>query len=686
MDFAVLSSGTCLWGYGECEFTPTTAYGMAGHSTSGQVASDGVDPEARLFMKTLVFNPCSNDEIVVCYMDLLSGSIALLDKIHQLMPELENSLVLVGSHTHYGPGNYFGNRFSDGFAQTSNGNPAGRNLAPALVEHLAKSIIETVMQARGECQQGRVAVLRSRHWESAANRSFVAFQENHESANWNSSGMPGENPLTGLDRLQKAIDPRVTTILALDNNAEHVCAFSSAACHTTCLGPYDNFRYSADWPGIAADVFHKSAPEGATYHAAFALSAAGDASSLDSSYLPTGGGPNAGQGDALKNQRGGEIGDHVSELVRSAIPSVSEVSQPINVSLRSAWWSPTAGNRRLPVAGWPLAAGAEDGHGLRPPLTEGIRLNPRNVWHEARLRRRFPFQYPKRAILGQLQALLRMVLEVPDYHPICQLQIGAHLFLSAPCELTAVAGFRCESVMTQLDDSITSASLLTSTNSYMGYITTAQEYQSQQYEGGHNLFGFETLGHFVSGHATLRNLRKVVGTTLPSKKRTGGGDLDAIRDSSLLEEPPTELLTRVIDDHGQLECPTIEQLKCGPVFEFESLLETTRKTATGEPQDLQKGETLDRLWGVPVPKQAPQKPEGDGEEAGDYFEVTVLFLTDKEIEQEQVASLRYGNQTYQSEIVANFGDLGGIQKNVVVAIFLVPGRPVDGQAIEFIAP
>ena len=83
-----------------------------------------------------------------------------------------------------------------------------------------------------------------------------------------------------------------------------------------------------------------------------------------------------------------------------------------------------------------------------------------------------------------------------------------------------------------------------------------------------------------------------------------------------------------------------------------------------------------------MPKQAPQKPEG----AGDYFEVTALFLTDKEIEQEQVASLRYGNQTYQSEIVANFGDLGGIQKNVVVAIFLVPGRPVDGQAIEFIAP
>ena len=172
-----------------------------------------------------------------------------------------------------------------------------------------------------------------------------------------------------------------------------------------------------------------------------------------------------------------------------------------------------------------------------------------------------------------------------------------------------------------------------------------------------------------------------------SEKRTAGGDLDALlRDPSLLEEPPTAVRTRVIDNHGQLECATVEQLKCGPVFEFESLLETTRKTATGEPQDLKKRETLDRLWGVPVPKQAPQKPEGDGEEAGDYFEVTVLFLTDKEIEQEQVASLRYGNQTYQSEIVANFGDLGGIQKNVVVAIFLVPGRPVDGQAIEFIAP
>ena len=109
----VLDKGTCSWGYADEKFEPENDLPMAGHAMTGSIGSS-MDSANPLHMRTLLLNPGDpGSEVVICFMDLLSGSVALLNKVRATMTNSHSRIALVGTHTHYAPGRYFGNTFYD---------------------------------------------------------------------------------------------------------------------------------------------------------------------------------------------------------------------------------------------------------------------------------------------------------------------------------------------------------------------------------------------------------------------------------------------------------------------------------------------------------------------------------------------------------------------------------------------
>ena len=375
----VQAKGKCSWGYADEVFETELGLPLAGHAMTGNYGNKR-DGQCPLHMRTLILNPKEDNEIVICFMDLLTGSIALLDEVRRLMSPSHDRIALVGSHTHYGPGSYFGNSFYDSFAQPPPKDSTALlgEVSKPMVEFLAGKIHLTIGRARESAQVGRVAVIQSKYWKSGAcNRSYGAFKANGSFFDkWNSSDSPAAFPPNDIDELQKAIDPRVTTILTVNEAKNHICAFSTAACHTTCMGIYKE-EYSADWPGIAVQTVAAAKPLGdeimgqpIRYDSAFAVCAAGDVTPMSPNGVRAGGGEDQGQGHELKVKIGENIGGHVAKTITEAFSEVMQDSDhPIEISFKTTDWNPSGpeseGGHNLgpPYPGYPLLAGTEDGWG-----------------------------------------------------------------------------------------------------------------------------------------------------------------------------------------------------------------------------------------------------------------------------------------------------------------------------------
>ena len=89
-----------------------------------------------------------------------------------------------------------------------------------------------------------------------------------------------------------------------------------------------------------------------------------------------------------------------------------------------------------------------------------------------------------------------IVAMTPQVLPYQILRIGELAIVTIPFEITTVAGRRLhEQIESELlGDGIEQVLLVPYANAYNGYITTFEEYQVQQYEAGHTVFGQWSLG------------------------------------------------------------------------------------------------------------------------------------------------------------------------------------------------
>jgi neutral ceramidase len=179
----------------------------------------------------------------------------------------------------------------------------------------------------------------------------------------------------------------------------------------------------------------------------------------------------------------------------------------------------------LPSAfGYSFAAGAEDGRGHplfregmteRNPLIDGI---IRTAVHPPEPTPEFRQAHQPKVIL-LAPGLYRPPMQ-EQVLPLGLVRIGSIVLAVGPSEYTTMAGRRIrKAVAAELGLDPSRVIIAGYSNDFAGYVTTREEYQSQQYEGGHTLFGpWTEAGHrqeFVKLARAMKNKETVTADTMP---------------------------------------------------------------------------------------------------------------------------------------------------------------------------
>ena len=373
------------------------------------------------------------------------------------------NVVLTATHTHCGPGGH-------GRHVLYNITTAGFH--PRTFERLVSGVVEAVVRAHDDLQPAVAAVTRGYLAEASTNRSPSAFRR---------------NPATDREHFPDAIDP-LMTVLRVERAYALVGAISWFPVHNTSMTNRSTL-ISSDNKGWAAYAWEHEV-DGLV--ASFAQTNAGDIS------------PNlagrAGHGptdDERENTR--IIGERQLALAQSLVTEPGEV---VPALLQSRMTYVELGHCTTPdgptgraVLGASFAAGTTDGEGS--PMFRRGRHNPVpqriSEWLFDRFPRLRDSQAPKDLLIpvgafGWAQERL----------PVQLVRIGALYLVCLPVEVTVVAGLRLRrAVAAVMTTDVEHVIVQGYANGYAHYLTTPEEYDEQDYEGGSTIFGRQQLAAFV---------------------------------------------------------------------------------------------------------------------------------------------------------------------------------------------
>ncbi|MER7246913.1 neutral/alkaline non-lysosomal ceramidase N-terminal domain-containing protein [Kribbella sp. NPDC000426] len=453
--------------------------GMLGYGKSWQ-RSDGI----HLRLRSRAFVIADGDRrilIVVNDLPMVFDSVrrALLDQLQQRYGAVytEHNTMITATHTHCGPGGYSHHRLY-------HSNTGG--FRPKTFAAIVDGMTEAVVRAHDDLSPAVLTLSHGELRDASANRSKVAFDN---------------NPASDRAWFPDAVDPQ-TTLLRIERDGRAVGAINWFAVHNTSMTNAntlisgDNKGYAAyHWERLVAGVdYLDRRPD--DFVAAFAQTNAGDLTpNLD---LQPGRGPTA---DELENTRiiGLRQYEAAARLMTEPGRTIADGidSRLTHVDLSAVMVRPefTGDGREhrtgAPVGGASALAGSEeDGpafrgfHEGRNPLWDGV---------SSLIYRRTPglrdVQAPKALVVGGLRGHY-----VARGAPVQLLRIGPLYLLGIPAEVTIVAGLRLRrTVAAIVGAQLADVLVVGYTNGYLHYITTPEEYETQQYEGGSTLFGRWTL-------------------------------------------------------------------------------------------------------------------------------------------------------------------------------------------------
>jgi neutral ceramidase len=162
------------------------------------------------------------------------------------------------------------------------------------------------------------------------------------------------------------------------------------------------------------------------------------------------------------------------------------------------------GSRTCPSAyGYAFAAGSTEDGGGHPMFKEGMLV--RNKLIDGLVQQQFKVEPPSeecRECHGKKVILIATGETKPEpaysqIQPMTLIRIGQLALVAVPSEVTTMAGRRLRNTVAEiLGASVKHVVLAGYCNSYAGYVTTKEEYDTQNYEGGHTLYGPWTLAAY----------------------------------------------------------------------------------------------------------------------------------------------------------------------------------------------
>lgn len=387
-----------------------------------------------------------------------------------------DNVIISATHTHSGPGGYWQSRSDTGL---------DGGLYPEHFEAIAAGITASIVKAHEDLQPGNILINSGRVANAGANRSAVAYLEN-----------PPE------ERARYSEDTNTSmTLLRFADDSGDIGMLNWYALHPTAMNFY-NHLISGDHKGYASLQMEQQ--HGTTYAsnddfvAAFAQSDPGDVTpntNLDNT------GPGATDvettrimGD-IQLQVAQQLFAQAQEVLEGPIDSRRVYVDLSNYAVQDRFTGMGEQHTCPSAYGYSFAGGSTEDGGGHFLFREG--MIKQSLWRDWLIR--LVTGAPKwTEAVKTCQAPKPILFETgtgnpplqSQIHPVTVARIGQLVILAIPGEATTMAGRRLrDSVMNELGDWARYIVLAGYSNDFAGYITTPQEYQLQQYEGGHTLHG-----------------------------------------------------------------------------------------------------------------------------------------------------------------------------------------------------
>ena len=410
-----------------------------------------------------------------------------------------NNVLIMSSHTHSAPGHYTGNRLYDIIMLSPGG------FRDDVIDIIVSAMEKAFNDARERLQDADIFVRSANAYGIGRNRSFPAFAANFD----HRTAWPPVRPecaappdVSALAPEASAVDPYFWTLWAFPKGERDraLGTFAVVGIHNASVGR-DYHLYHPDWAGLAAQQIVES---GTTAWAAVAQGPAGDVTAI----------PVDGTMADMKLSLAFERSFQVVASWQLAKPSATDQAKPAQeLDFGFYRWRPRDDGLTTWDIGTPVINGCDEsrtpfrfdpGRGEARVATasmrglQGIISKAKGLFFEDE-RRSEKNQLPKEPAFGAAQLVLRKVLGLTpgDEHPLHLLRIGSHVFFGLPTEVTTFAAWTIESALKArfrvLGLDWVGASPLAMVNDYVGYLTTAREYDTQNYEGALTMYGRRSL-------------------------------------------------------------------------------------------------------------------------------------------------------------------------------------------------
>jgi neutral ceramidase len=504
----------------------------------------------RLYARALILEDATGERLGILTADLC----VISPLLHRLLAERivqatgigADRLLLAATHTHSAPSHYFAYKAYNDYGSSVAGYDT------LFVEFLVSRMARAILTANEDLQPARLAWGSDLVWGHTRNRSYEAFVLNDPGAI-----LPSPPDTLRLDERRRAVDPEWTMLRVDVYDPERqeyrpAGAFSIFAIHGTG-NPSANDLLDADvhafiQRGLERHVDSLNHRNLDFRPSAVHLVANGTSGDISPDYPETSrcgapqwqaqrriAGPRSPPtpegwcaADADSTNACLAVARTYVEKVGSALADRAialfdglEAELRDDVRVRRAFRTVALKGEQAPSElcdepklGTAAVAGAPDG------------LTRNYDWHFLGL---FPIGYeaggsaikegksgchaPKRYALYPIHELVSGPHGYPEQTQLMVAQVGDRLLGTLPAEVTITAGARMKAAMLEeakrLDPSVESIALVSLANGYIQYITTAEEYAAQRYEGGATIFGPGSAAAFE------HQLREMV-TLLPS--------------------------------------------------------------------------------------------------------------------------------------------------------------------------
>ncbi|HUO69788.1 MAG TPA: neutral/alkaline non-lysosomal ceramidase N-terminal domain-containing protein [Solirubrobacteraceae bacterium] len=494
---------------------PAAGLPLQGMADRNQIATGVESPlYARAFVVSDPASSTAEGRLAIIVADIWSGTRrvkeAVLERLTASHPGLytDENVMFAGTHTHSAPGGYSGTLLYD-FDFSRGG------CDDATVTCIAEGCARAVQMADANLAPGRIYVNRGEVSDCGRNRSEPAYLCNPQA----------ERDHWGADTDREML--LLKFVKTGDGGQERpVGALNWYAIHPTDHGQ-KNTLISGDSKGYASALFEQAmgtdVSRQETFVAAFANANCGDVSgNVELGHIPD------GIHDRAQMEKHGRAQFDVAQQL--FVAATEEVTGRVDhrhtrVDLSTVTIG-AGGARTWPAAlGISFAAGSSEDSVPEPDLGihEGITAQNIDegdalitavaslglsaifgisVVDQAEAVTEREGQLPKPVVL---MPGLDSPPAVPHVVPVQLLRLGSVAVIGIPGELTTMAGRRLRTtVLNELSATgVAHVALGTYANEYAQYITTLEEYSSQQYEGASTLFGPHTLEAYQQVAAAL---------------------------------------------------------------------------------------------------------------------------------------------------------------------------------------